>query len=118
MGCTVKGRSVSVPLHIIFVGPPNTDGCARDLRAFLQSCDELGVVVASHQTEGPATCLTVLGIEIDTCLMELRLPADKLHRLSALLAQWRGKRSGRREVIGRFAATRVESGALVHPPNL
>ena len=82
-----------------FVGPPSTDGCVGDLRAFLRSCDELGVVVASHKTEGPATCLTVLGIEIDSGLMEMRLPADKLHRLSALLAQWRGKRSGRREEL-------------------
>ena len=55
MGCTVEGRSVSVPLHIddfIFVGPPSTDGCARDLRAFLQSCDELGVVMAPHKPRG------------------------------------------------------------------
>ena len=85
--------------EFIFVGPPSTDGCVGDLRAFLQSCDELGVVVASHQTKGPATCLTVLGIEIDSGLMAMRLPADKLHRLSDLLAQWRGKRSGRREEL-------------------
>ena len=77
----------------IFVGPQSTDGCVRDLWAFLQSCNELCVAVAPHKTEGAVTCLIVLGIEIDTCLMELRLPAGKLHCLSALLAQWRGKRT-------------------------
>ena len=97
----------------IFVGPPSTDGCVGDLRAFLQSCDELGVVVASHKTEGPATCLTVLGIEIDSGLVEMRLPADKLHRLSALLAQWRGKRSGRREELESLVGLQQHASKVV-----
>ena len=36
----------------LFVGPPGTDGCARDLRAFLQSCDELSVVRGFPQNRG------------------------------------------------------------------
>ena len=94
-----RSRGAQCIFHYIDDHFCRPDGCNRDLREFLQLCNELGVVVAPHKTKGPATCLTVLGIEIDTGLMELRLPADKLHRLSALLAQWRGKRSGRREEL-------------------
>ena len=83
----------------IFVGPQSTDGCVRDLWAILQSCNELCVAVAPHKTEGAVTCLTVLGIEIDTGLMELRLPAGKLHCLSSLLAQWRGKRKADQDSV-------------------
>ena len=48
--------------------------------------------MAAHKREGPSTCLPILGIVIDTVAGELRLPADKLEHLQALLEQWRGKR--------------------------
>ena len=34
----------------------------------------LGVPIAGHKTEGPAKCLTFLGIELDSEAMEVRLP--------------------------------------------
>ena len=37
-----------------------------------------GVPMAVHKREGPTTCLTYLGIEVDLAAGELRLPADKL----------------------------------------
>ena len=43
--------------------------------------------MATHKREGPTTCLPVLGIVIDTTAGELRLPADKLESLQALLQQ-------------------------------
>ena len=51
-------------------------------------CRELGVPLASHKCEGPATRLTFLGIEIDTIRGLLRLPAEKLERLRTLLQEW------------------------------
>ena len=47
--------------------------------------------MASHKRDGPATCLIVLGIEIDTIAGHLRLPHDKLERLRSLLRQWGDK---------------------------
>ena len=44
------------------------------------------MMVAHDKTEGPSTCLTILGIEVDSVAMELRLPNDKLERLSGLLS--------------------------------
>ena len=47
----------------------------------------------SHKTEGPATCLVFLGIEVDTVANKLRLPGNKLHGLQALLEQWGDRRT-------------------------
>ena len=48
--------------------------------------------IASHKTEGPATLVTFLGIQIDTCKGELRLPLEKLQRLRDLLEEWRDQK--------------------------
>ena len=50
--------------------------------------------MAEHKREGPTTCLTFLGIEIDTEKGELRLPKEKLECLVTLLAAW-GDRKAR-----------------------
>lgn len=57
----------------------------------LALCEELGVPIASEKTEGPTTCLTFLGIELDTVKMEARLPPDKLLELQQLCAVWERK---------------------------
>ena len=42
----------------------------------------LGVPLEPAKLEGPSTCLTFLGIEVDTESLQLRLPLDKLDRLT------------------------------------
>ena len=37
--------------------------------------------------EGPATCLSFLGIEVDSETLQLCLPSEKLHRLKEQLAE-------------------------------
>ena len=60
---------------------------------------ELGVPIADHKTDGPATCLVFLGIEVDTVTGELRLPQDKLQRLQNLLQQWGDRKVCRRKEL-------------------
>ncbi len=48
--------------------------------------------MAEHKRDGPTTCLIFLGIIIDTLAGELRLPAEKLARLQALLHSWGDKK--------------------------
>ena len=48
--------------------------------------------MADHKREGPATCLTYLGIEIDTMAGQLRLPHEKLQRLQDQLEEWGDKK--------------------------
>ena len=83
----------------IIIAEPDSPGCQRNLATLMQTCQELGVPIADHKTEGPATCLVYLGIEVDTVSGELRLPQDKLQRLQSLLGQWGDRKTcGRREL--------------------
>ena len=99
----------------VFIGPPGTDKCRADLQLFKDTCSDLGMLIAEDKTEGPATCLTVLGIEIDTLAMELRLPADKLARLSDTLQGWRGRRAGSHRDLESLVGLLQHSTQVVRP---
>lgn len=62
----------------LFAGPQGTGRCAKLVKAFREVTSQLGVPLAEEKTEGPAQCLTFLGIEIDTITATSRLPQDKL----------------------------------------
>ena len=77
----------------LFLGPPDSLVCQQSLTKALAICQNLGVPVAMHKCEGPATTLTFLGIELDTIEMEMRLPLKKLSRLQEIITSWRQKKS-------------------------
>ena len=74
----------------LFLGSPGDMACAT---ALLDTCRQLGVPVATHKTEGPATQLTFLGIQVDTQAMSLSLPQEKLARTRALVLAWRSRQA-------------------------
>lgn len=76
----------------IIIGPPGAPDCAEALDILNRTCTELGVPIAEHKRDGPTTCLTYLGIEVDTKASQLRLPQEKLRRLRALLGEWGDRR--------------------------
>ena len=59
--------------------------------------------IALDKLEGPTTVLTFLGLELDSRLLEVRLPAVKLAELHVLISSW----------LGRRACTRKELESLV-----
>ena len=65
----------------------------RQLASALSVCERLGVPMAPDKTEGPTTCLTFLGVEIDTVKMEARLSDERLKRLHSLLKDWEKKKT-------------------------
>ena len=69
----------------LVVGPPMSSECAVALATLNQACAQLGIHIAEHKHEGPTSCLTFLGIEVDTVVGQLRLPANKLVWLQSLL---------------------------------
>ncbi len=83
----------------ILVGPPHSQVCQTQLQILLDECARLGVPIADHKTEGPATKVTFLGIVIDTVKEELRLPQDKLTRLTSLLAEWQARKNCTRKEL-------------------
>ena len=108
-----------MPLHIhylddfLFFSPPAS---SLPLAQALHKLQELGVPVATHKIEGPATQIVFLGIIVDTSKFELRLPLAKLQHLQSILETWSTRRSGpRREfesLLGHLAhaATVVRQG--------
>ena len=74
------------------IGSPDSDECAEALTTLRGVCKALGVPLAEHKTEGPATRITYLGIEIDTQVGQLSLPAERLEWLQSLLTSWRGQK--------------------------
>ena len=77
----------------ITMGPPGADTCAANLEAMLATCARLGVPTAPGKCEGPTSSLVFLGFELDTEVMEVRLPPQKLRRILDLVEDWLRKRS-------------------------
>ena len=51
-------------------------------------CKHLGVPLAQEKSEGTTSCLTFLGIEVNTEQMQLHLPAEKLQRVRSLIKEF------------------------------
>ena len=69
----------------IILGSPGTSQCQGSLDIVVRECRTLGIPLAAHKQEGPATCITFLGILVDTVASQLRLPPEKLCHLRDLL---------------------------------
>ena len=84
----LKSRGIAHVFHYLddftILGSPNSDECIGSLTVMRQACAELGIPLADHKTEGPATRVTFLGIMIDTTAGQLSLPPEKLAHLQAL----------------------------------
>ena len=100
----------------LFLEAPNSKETAQILPLILEIFRVLGIPIAAHKTEGPASILVFLGILIDTHRFELRLPAEKLAHLQSVLRQWTEKKSCTRRdletLLGHLshAATVVKQG--------
>ena len=53
---------------------------------------------ALTHTRALTPTISFLRMELDTVVLEIRLPAEKLERLRAELGKWRGKKSMQKEV--------------------
>ena len=62
----------------IVIGPPNSSQCQSAMAILDNVCRQLRLPIAEHKRDSPTTCLTFLGIVIDTLKGELRLPTEKL----------------------------------------
>ena len=62
----------------LFLGSPHTEEAAMAMQLALHIFNHVGVLVAAEKTEGPSTCITFLGIVIDTVSYQLQLPEEKV----------------------------------------
>ena len=73
-------------------GAPYSDECLQNLRILQSVALCLGIPLAEEKVEGPSTTLPFLGVELDTLLLQARLPEDKVSALQNLLCSWSAKR--------------------------
>ena len=74
------------------VGDPKSHECGRSLQTALDTCEQTGFAVKVEKTVGPVTKIILLGVELDSELLQLRLPQEKLDKLRELVAKWRKRR--------------------------
>ena len=81
----LKQRGIQHVFHylddFIVVARPASSDCRKAIGILNEACAYLSVPIADHKRDGPTTCLTFLGIEVDTMAGQLRLPTEKLHLL-------------------------------------
>jgi hypothetical protein len=81
-------------LHYVddsFLAAATKEACAHNLRHTKLAYEELGVPDAPDKTEGPATRLTFLGIQIDSQAMTVSLDQSRLDSIRLLIREWDGR---------------------------
>ena len=115
----MRWRGVKRGIHYLddffFVGAPDSTECADALRTALQVCSELGMPVALEKLEGPATAISFLGIYLDSTLMQLKLPSDKLGNLRKLLASWSTRRNATKRELLSLIGHLQHAASIVKP---
>lgn len=113
----LQSRGVKYQLHylddFLLMGPPNSTECSQAVQLTLQVCQELGVPIAAHKTQGPSCQLSFLGIHIDALKMELSLPADKLSRIMAMVLEWRNKKVATKRQLQSIIGTLSHAATVV-----
>ena len=73
--------------------PANSVVCASNLQVAVAVVARLGLPLHPQKCLGPAYCMVVLGIELDTAAQIACLPADKFSALQEALSYWSTRKS-------------------------
>ena len=99
----------------LFMAAPDMQEGQQLLDLASRTLQHLGVPVAFHKTEGPATVVTFLGILIDTQSFELRLSMEKLQRLQALVTAWLDKRACKKKELESLLGHLSHAASIIRP---
>ncbi len=83
----------------ITLGVADSTECEHNATIMHEACARVGLAVAPEKDEGPTTALSFVGIELDSMVMEIRLPQEKLKRQKKALLDWRGRKSGKKREL-------------------
>ena len=102
---------------LVFETPgSNTVSTARALVESIFRC--IGALIAHHQTEGLATMLSFLGIQIDTDRFQRNSPDDKIRRLQNLLQHWNTHKSCTRKDLKSLLGHLSHVGTVIRPSHI
>ena len=74
-----------------FTCDSDTASCTQNLDIMISTCEDLGFSFNPAKLVRPTTCLTLLGIEIDSVKQETRIDSQRLADTLSLLEAWRGR---------------------------
>ena len=97
------------------LGPPNSQTYPRNLDTCIQQFQDWGIPLHPDKLEHPSTLLTVLGIELDSLLLQARLPQKKIDRIHTLLVSWSLKRHCTRKELESLIGMLAKSSLRVAP---
>ena len=97
------------------MGPQDTPICGHNLEVFTQVCHQLGAPLALEKVEGPATCLTFLGISIDSHNMVTKLPNEKMERIRNEVAVWLSRETATKKQILSLVGLLQHATKVVRP---
>ena len=72
----------------ILAAPANSVVCASNLQVAVAVVARLGLPLHPQKCLGPASCMVILGIELDTAAQIAHLPAEKFSALQEALSHW------------------------------
>ena len=76
----------------ILAAPANSVVCASNLQVAVAVVARLGLPLHPQKCLGPASCMVILGIELDAAAQIARLPADKFSALQVALSHWSSRK--------------------------
>ena len=89
----------------------------RALQIIIELFQALGIPLAPEKIFGPTTCLDFLGITLDTILMEVRLPQDKVSKLLMLNSDFKTReKCTKRELLSLIGCFSFASKVIVPGP--
>ena len=90
-----------------FCSPCDSTSCQGALSVAIPLCHRLGIPVAPEKIKGPATSLTFLGINLDSEVMSISLPRERLASLRQRLSSWLNQRSASKHQLQELLAQGV-----------
>ena len=87
----------------------------RLLAFALRICSEVGFPVMKEKVVGATTLIEFLGFLIDTSVMEIRLPQEKLQRVKSMLQSWKRRRSCTKRELLSMIGTLQHASTVVKP---
>ena len=115
----LKQHGVSALLHylddFITFSPPNSPQCSINCRIIWGICELLGIPLAMDKCQGLCLLLDYLGFLLDTVLMTVSLPQDKLERLSALLSSWLHRKVCTKHDLDSLIGQLQHASAIIKP---
>ena len=99
----------------IVLSHPASGQCQNDLQTLIDVCGRLGVPLAEEKIEGPTTRLEILGITIDSNMMQLSLPGHKMTELTSQLQAWQGKKTATKRDLQSLARKLQHAAKVVRP---